>query len=157
LPKESIPQDGEEYLELDEFFNGLQNSQTEEDVNALMEKMPFEMRMVQAKAFLVVVFCMIISMVLILFVGLVIKDKKLDFSILMLDSSEKKINIVRISLYIVMLMVAFTASTKYPAAFLPGWGLAVLWLVYIFMLIVWTINILYALKKRKLQKRLGKV
>jgi hypothetical protein len=156
LPKESIPQDGE-YLELDEFFEGIENIQTEEEANDLMEKMPIEMRIVQAKAFLVVIFCMIMSMALILFVAFVIKDSKIDFSVLPLDSSDKKINVVRISLYIVLLMVAFTSSTKYPPAFLPGWGLAVLWLGYIFMIIVWILNILYAFKERKQQKKLGRV
>lgn len=157
VPMEGLTEDTDEYMELDEFFEALKNSQTEEEVNALVDKMPLEIRLVQARAFLVGLFCMIVSMVLVVFIGWLFKDeKKVDFSVLELDPSDKKINIVRISLYILLLMVAFISSQAYPITYLLGWGVTLLWVGYVFILMVWILNIIYSFRNRRQQKKLGR-
>lgn len=160
VPMENMEEDTEgteEFMKLEDFLNALKNSETEEQVNVLFEKMPLEMRLVQARAFLTMLFCMIVPMVLVIFIGWLFKDKKkIDFGVLELDPSDKKVNIVRISLYILLLMVAFLASQVYPVTYLLGWVVTLLWLGYVFLLMVWTLNIMYAFRDRRQQNKIGR-
>lgn len=141
---------GDEFITLDEFKAIIEKGETIENVE--FADIPFELQMVQAKSFITRIVVMVISLFLTIAVGFIIKGKRIEFDVLMLDSSNKKINGVRIALYVIIIMVAFMSSQTYPILYLLGWAQILILILSLLVLTVWILNILYALAERRALK-----
>ncbi|MCK5129178.1 MAG: hypothetical protein KAQ68_04970 [Clostridiales bacterium] len=137
----------EEYLTIEEFKVKLGN---EESID--VENLPFEIQLLSAKAFLTRIIVMIFALITTVAVAIIIKGKRVEFNVMMLDNSERKINIFRITMYIFVLIVAFLTSQTYPSVFLLGWVLTLLWIVNLLLFVVWMLNIVYAIKENRARK-----
>lgn len=113
---------------------------------------PLEFQLVEAKSALLRIFSFIIILTLSIFAGFLIKDNRIDFSVLALDSNEKGINMARIAMYVSIIMTVFITSQSYPFNYIVGWIPTVLWIISLLAIMVWILNIIYAFKERKALK-----
>ena len=114
---------------------------------------PIEIQLLQVKSFIIRVFIVIITIILMIISIFIIKSNRIEFTVLMLDNSERGINMVRIALYVVIIMVAFTASQTYPLTYFLGWTMSLMWIITLLVIMIWILNIIYAIKDRKALKQ----
>ena len=152
VPSEGVYEytQSDDLITLEDFREKI-NSNEKIDIQEF-EKMPIEIQIQQAKAFflriIVMIFCVLFSFVLVW----PIKGKRIEFDVMLLDNSKKKTNMVRISLYVIVIMTAFFSSQNYPANYLLGWVQTLLVVIALLVFIVWILNIIYAFAVRRAAK-----
>lgn len=117
-----------------------------------IEEIPLEMQIAWASSVLVGLISMVLCTFFAIMIGWVIKGKRIELNVLMYDNSERKINAVRISFYVITIMAAFTASQAYPVTLWAGWVMVLLWIAAMLTLAIWTLNIIYAFAQRRALK-----
>ncbi len=147
-------------MPLDEYLEYVKNG--EDPGIESIDELPWDIKMINFKSMTFRIFIFVVSVLLSIFGGFVLKGNRIDFSLLQLDPTYKKINMVRIAMYVSAVMAMIMTSRKYASAFLIGWLYPVIWLIILGVLIVWTLNIIYAIKENrasklhsKLKKNLG--
>lgn len=112
-------------------------------------EMPIEIQLIQANSFMLRIFIFVLSVVLSIFAAIIIKSRRIEFSVMALNSDERAINMVRIGLYVVVAMSAYLNSQKYPFTFVMGWVTTLLWMINMLAIMIWIFCIIYAFKERK--------
>lgn len=113
------------------------------------EEMPIEIQLLQANSFLLRIFIFVLSVLLSIFGAFVIKSRRIEFSVMALNSDERVVNTVRIVLYVMVAMIAYMLSQKFPFNYLLGWVPTVLWVICLIAIMIWILNIIYAFKERR--------
>ncbi len=119
-----------------------------EDVSQL----PIEIRIIQTESFLLRVLVFGMLVILIIFSTFVIKSKKIKFSVMTFDSKETILNIIKISLYLMIVITAYMNSRFYPNNFLLGWSVPFMWGISMLAIVIWALNIIVALKEIRRNK-----
>ena len=137
-------------MPLDEYLDMIKNGEDPglEDPS----QFPLDIQYLNIRSFILRIFIFIITLALTGFAAFAMKSDRVDFAVLALDSSERGVNMVRISMYIISFMAAVLNAQKYPLVFLWGWIPTVLWAVNLIAITIWVLNIIYAFKERRAQK-----
>jgi hypothetical protein len=151
VPIDVSGMEDDEAMPFEEYLERIQNG--DESVVENFEMLPWDIKMMQFRSMSYRIFIFVISVVLSIFAGFVIKSNRIDFGYLRLDSSERIINMVRIALYVSTVMLLFIIAQKYVFAFLLGWLSTVIWTVILVALNIWILNIIYAFKERRALKK----
>ena len=137
----------ENAMPLDEYKQKIKNG--EDPGIESPEQMPIEIQLLQAKSFILRIFIFVLSIILSVFGAFVIKSRRVEFSYMAMDSSERAVNTTRIILYVVIAMTAYMMSQRYPFTYLLGWVSTVIWVINLLAIMIWVLNVIYAFKERR--------
>ncbi len=135
------------HLSINEFKEKVENGDTIDQ-----ENYPYEFIVASASSFLMRTIMIVVVALISLAVRIIIKGKKIRFSVLIPDVSNKRINTVRIVFYILAIISIYFSFNTYPTNFMMGWVHVLLVLVSWIVGIVWVLNISYSIIENRENK-----
>ncbi len=120
-------------------------------------ELPWDIKMINFRSMVYRVFIFVVAVVLSVFGGFVMKENRVDFSLLQLDPAYRIVNMARIAMFVTAVMIVIITAQRYASVFLLGWLYPAIWLIILAILIVWILNIIYAIKDNRAAKLYNKI
>ena len=140
------------YMSIAEYKESISNADVIE-----VENQPIEFQVLYFKYYVtgivIIVFLLLITVAL----EIIIKSKRIKLDVFKFNGDEKKMNILRIILYMLTIMTSTMTFNIYPLNYFLGWVQTFIWIITWFLVIAWALNIIYAIRDNRLTRKEKKI